>query len=164
MTSNSEVPDLVARARARTDAWPIIDGAHRSFLGQLGAIDLALANQGITQTDAERRRQALTKDHVAWLHRIANAPEPQLYGLLNPPVPVVEITRTARACRAIDYARSQAVELSSPRLGMIEAKPRAKIDSMLRQMLADLAPEISASLRAEIEVFETAAPESASTT
>ena len=131
-------------------------------MGRLGAIEHALSAQAISQKDADRQRDAVLRDHVAWLRQIADAPEPYLHGLLYPPAPAVEITRAQRASHAIDQARREGVQLSSPRPGVVEAMPRAKIAPLLHQMLADLAPEIAASLRAEIEVFETAAPEPAS--
>ncbi len=149
----NEIQTLYRRARVRQDAAAVIDAAHTTFLGQLGALDRMVESTALSPAGAVVERAQLMEQHRIMLRTIAEAPESQLGSLLFPAAPTVHASRTEKAAQLVGQARSQGLILTSPTSGVVEATPREKLNGHLRSMITDLRPEISVYLRAAIEVF-----------
>ena len=149
----NEIQTLYRRARVRQDAAAVIDSAHATFLGQLGAIDRMVESTALSPAGAVVERARLMEQHTTMLRTIAGADEKQLHALLFPHKPTPAASRAEKAMQMVAQARAAGVVLTSPAAGVVEAAPREKLTGPLRSMVADLRAEISAHLRAGIETF-----------
>ncbi len=154
---NENIADLYSRARTRTQAAEVVDANQAAFQSRLGNLEEQVSNYSLPPAEGIAHRKFLVESHTAWLRTIADAPESQLGSLLYPLEPSVEMSRRERAMQMIDHVRNAGVILSSPRKDVVEAAPCYKLDQIMRDAVADLVPEISALLRAEIETFAAAA-------
>ena len=150
---NQDITALYQRARSRTDAAGVIDGAHTVFIARIGVLDSLVSDGTKAPAAAAAERAHLVERHRTMLLTIADAPEQQLHGLLFPHMPTPAASRAAQAIEAVAQARAAGVVLTSPAAGVIEAAPREKLTGPLSDMIADLRSEISAHLRASVETF-----------
>ena len=153
----NDIRALYEAARRRTDAAAVIDGAHTTFLGQLGALDRMVDATALSPAGAAAERARLIEQHKVLLLSVANAPENQLHGMLFPHTPTPAASRAAQAVALVAQARAAGVLLTSPAANVVEAVPREKLTGPLRGMIAGLREEISLFLRASIETFAPAA-------